>query len=277
MLRGDISGQKLIIRLHLRRRYANRIKNGTFTIDGVTYHTDLNEKGLDTLHGGSNGWDYRNWTVVAHTTDSITFSLVDRPGQMGFPGQVISYVTYTVSPYQWHLRMTALATTKKSPIMLSSHTYLNLDGFQNPNTPLALNYSLHMPDASRRVATDNILIPTGDILANKKHGIFDFWTAPKQLGANLSSPKLLGACGFNCTGYDSCFIFDRDGQVQSSYDWRQLPVATLASPWSGIQLDIYTNQQAMQVYTCNNMNGNFWLYYSSFPSLANGISQVLSL
>ncbi|RMY33539.1 hypothetical protein D0865_14431 [Hortaea werneckii] len=97
-------------------RYANRIKNGTFEIDGVTYHTDLNDNGgLDTLHGGKNGWDYRNWTVVAHTPDSITFSLVDEDGEMGFPGQVVSYVTYTLTPYQWHIRMTAFATTKKTP------------------------------------------------------------------------------------------------------------------------------------------------------------------
>lgn len=144
-------------------RYANRIGNGTFTIDGTTYHTDLNENGVDTLHGGSNGWDYRNWTVVAHTTESITFSLVDPPGTMGFPGEVRAYVTYSVTPYQWHLRMTALSTTKKSPIMLSSHTYLNLDGFQNPHMAQALNYTLHMPYAGQRVGTDGNLIPTGKL------------------------------------------------------------------------------------------------------------------
>ena len=65
--------------------------------------------------------DWRNWTVVAHTTDSITFSLVDPDGMEGFPGQVIAYATYTLTPYHWHLRMTALSTTKKTPIMMSSH------------------------------------------------------------------------------------------------------------------------------------------------------------
>lgn len=161
-------------------RYANRIKNGTFAIDGTTYHTDLNDNGgLDTLHGGSNGWDYRNWTVVAHTTDSITFSLIDQDGAEGFPGQVISYVTYTLTPHQWHLRMTAIATTKKTPIMLSSHTYWNLDGFQNPNTALALNHSLYLPYSGQRVATDGILIPNGTILPNQQGSVNDF-------GLNLS-------------------------------------------------------------------------------------------
>lgn len=77
-------------------RYANRIKNSTFEIDGRAYHVLPNENnGADTLHGGPHGWDWRNWTVVAHTADSITFSLTDPDGSQGFPGEVISYVTYS--------------------------------------------------------------------------------------------------------------------------------------------------------------------------------------
>lgn len=107
-------------------RYANRIKNATFSIDGVDYHTDANENGgLNTLHGGADGWDYRNFTVVAHTTDSITFSIVDPDGKEGFPGEVVSYITYTVAEMAWHIKMTALATTKRTPIMLSSHVRLS--------------------------------------------------------------------------------------------------------------------------------------------------------
>jgi len=109
-------------------RYANRIKNSSFTIDGETYHilpnenpTPANPAGVDTLHGGPDGWDWRNWTVVAHTTDSITFSLTDPDGDQGFPGEVVSYVTYTLGNSTWDFTMVALATTKKTPIMLSSH------------------------------------------------------------------------------------------------------------------------------------------------------------
>lgn len=235
-------------------RYANRIKNSSFEIDATTYHVNANDNGgLDTLHGGSDGWDYRNWILEAHTADSITFSLVDPDGKEGFPGEVIAYVTYTLTPYQWHLRMTALSTTKKTPIMLSSHDYWNLDGYQNPNTALALNYSLHMPYAGQRIAIDGVSVPTGEILANEKNGLNDFWSSPKQLGANLTNPAPKGNCGTNCTGYDNCYLINRE--QLGPYDWRELPVATLASPWSGIQVDVYTDQQALQVYTCNNMNG----------------------
>lgn len=110
------------------RRYANRIKNSSFVLDGVTYNilpnenpTPSNPQGVDILHGGPDGWDWCNFTVVAYTENSITFSIVDLDGMEGFPGEVVSYITYTLSNMTWHIKMVALATTKKTPIMLSSH------------------------------------------------------------------------------------------------------------------------------------------------------------
>jgi aldose 1-epimerase len=103
-------------------RYANRIRNSTFSIDGEEFHIEPNENNNNnTLHGGPDGWDYRNFTVVAQTSDSITFSIVDPDGKEGFPGEVVSYVTYTMTPNTWSIKIVALATTKKTPIMLTSH------------------------------------------------------------------------------------------------------------------------------------------------------------
>ncbi|KAF2116225.1 galactose mutarotase-like domain-containing protein [Lophiotrema nucula] len=236
-------------------RYANRIKNSSFVIDGQEYHVTPNENNNnDTLHGGPDGWDFRNFTVVAHTTDSITFSIVDPDGKEGFPGEVVSYITYTLTPHTWHLKMVALATTKKTPIMLSSHTYWNLDAFANPDTPTALNHTLSLPYSGQRIGTDGILIPNGTILPNLQYDVNDFWSAPKQIGANFTSPDLLGNCGTNCTGYDTCYLVNR--AQNGPYDWRTTgSVATLSSPWSGIQVDIFTDQDAFQVYSCGGQNG----------------------
>jgi aldose 1-epimerase len=166
-------------------------------------------------------------------------------------------VTYTLSPYTWHISMTAFATTHKTPIMLSSHTYWNLDGFQNPDTPLALNHTLHLPYSGQRIATDGILIPNGTVLPNQKYDVNDFWSSPKQIGANFTSPELLGNCGTNCTGYDTCYIVNR--AQNGPYDWHAAPVATLSSAWSGIQVDIYSEQEAFQVYSCGGQNGTLTL------------------
>ena len=240
-------------------RYANRIANSSFVIDGEEYHITPNENNnKQTLHGGPDGWDYRNFTVVAHTTDSITFSIVDPDGKEGFPGEVVSYITYTLTPNTWHLKMVALATTKKTPIMLSSHTYWNLDGFANPDTPTALNHSIHLPYSGQRVGVDGVLIPDGTILPNAKYSVNDFWSAPKQVGANHTAPELLGNCGTNCTGYDNCYIVNR--AQNGPYDWRTSgPVATVGSEWSGIEINIFTDQEAFQVYSCGGQNGTYSL------------------
>ncbi|KAJ4360568.1 uncharacterized protein N0V89_001134 [Didymosphaeria variabile] len=237
-------------------RYANRIKNSTFTIDGVDYHVDANENGgADTLHGGSDGWDFRNFTVVAHTADSITFSIVDPDGKEGFPGEVVSYITYTVTAFTWNIKMVALATTKKTPIMLSSHTYWNLDAFANPETATTDNHTLHLPYSGQRIGVDNILIPDGTILPNEKYSVNDFWSSPKQLGANYSSPDIKNNCGFGCVGYDNAWLVNR--AQNGPYDWRnEGPVATLASNFTGIQIDIFTDQDAFQVYSCPGQNGS---------------------
>jgi aldose 1-epimerase len=236
-------------------RYANRIANSSFVIDGEEFHITPNENNnKQTLHGGPDGWDYRNFTVVAHTTDSITFSIVDPDGKEGFPGEVVSYITYTMTPNTWHFKMVALATTKKTPIMLSSHTYWNLDGFANPDTPTALNHTIHLPYSGQRVGVDGALIPDGSILPNQKYSVNDFWSGPKQVGANHTAPELLGNCGTNCTGYDNCYIVNR--AQNGPYDWRTSgPVATVGSEWSGIEINIFTDQEAFQVYSCGGQNG----------------------
>ncbi|KKY32198.1 putative aldose 1-epimerase [Diaporthe ampelina] len=247
-------------------RYANRIKNSTFEIDGETYNITPNENptpeapdGADTLHGGLDGWDWRNFTVESYSENSITFSIFDPDGKEGFPGDVVSYITYTLGDMTWDFKMVAVSLTKKTPIMLSSHTYWNLDGFANNETNTALNHTLYMPYSGQRVDVDNILIPTGDIVANKPGSVNDFWSEPKQLGANLTSPELVNNCGFNCTGYDTCYLVNR--AQNGPYDWRADGgfVAQLASPWSGISVDIYTDQDAFQVYSCNGQNGSIAL------------------
>ncbi|KAJ4306974.1 hypothetical protein N0V88_000347 [Collariella sp. IMI 366227] len=208
-------------------RYANRIKNSTFALDGVQYHVTPNENptsdnpsGLNTLHGGPD---------------------------------VVAYITYTMGNMTWDAKMIAIPTTKKTPIMLTSHTYWNLDGFANDQTNTVLNHTLHLPYSGQRVAVDSILIPTGDIEANTQDSVNDFWTAPKQIGASFADPELEGNCGFNCTGYDNCYIINRP----STSDWRTDAIATLSSPWSGITLNVFSDQEAFQVYSCNGQNGTF--------------------
>lgn len=189
-------------------RYANRIKNSSFELDGLVYKTPPNEHptyehpdGVDTLHGGPDGWDYRDFLLETYSTDSVTFSLVDPNGKEGFPGEVICFVTYTVGNMTWDFKMVAIATTERTPIMLTSHTYWNLDGFANNQTQSVLNHSFYLPYGGQRVEVDSILVPTGNIVADEPGSVNDFWSAPKQVGHSFSDAKIQGNCGENCAGY----------------------------------------------------------------------------
>ena len=231
-------------------RYANRIKNGTFTVDGVASHIPENEHmGANTLHGGNVGYDQRNWTVVEANESTITFSLLDQ-GFEGFPGTIITYATYTVSEGpQWTSRLVSIPLDEPTPIMLANHVYWNLDAFANPADPTILNNTLQMPYAARYIEIDNIEVPNGSIgIVNDT--FLDF-TSPKQIGRDID--MAVDACGLGCTGYDNAFILDRPRY--SAPEATDLSVLTMSSNVTGIQLDIRTNQQNLQIYSCNGQNG----------------------
>ena len=217
---------------------------------GVTSHIPENEHGgEDTLHGGNVGYDQRNWTVVSSNASSITFSLLDQ-GYEGFPGTVITYATYTVSSGPtWTSRLVSIPFDEPTPIMLANHVYWNLGAFSNPSDLTILNDTLHMPYSARYVQIDNIEVPNGTIgIVNGSS--LDF-TSPKQIGRDILNA--VGDCGFNCTGYDNAFILDRPRY--SAPEATDISVLTMYSNITGIQLDVYTNQQSLQLYACDNLNG----------------------
>lgn len=241
-------------------RYANRIKNGTFSIDGKDYHIPENENGgLDTLHGGFIGYDMRNWTVTAHSDASVTFTLLDQ-GFENFPGDVISHATFSVSTEksaenpkglpQLTTKLVSLSLTEKTPIMLANHIYWNLNAFKNED--VLEDTSLQLPLSQRFVAGNSILIPTGDLLDVETafKGALDF-RQPKLIGEDIK--KTTGLCGDDCTGYDTCWILDRPAAYGASDSI--VPSVRVASDKTGISLDVATNQGAVQVYTCNGQNG----------------------
>lgn len=236
-------------------RYANRIKNGTFSIDGVTSHIPENENGgKDTLHGGTIGYDQRNWTVVTHNETSVTFSLLDT-GFEGFPGSVITYATYTLTGKNKNntnpkltSRIVSLALDNPTPIMLANHIYWNLNAFLTPDHTI-LNDTLEIPFGNRYIKIDNIEVPTGEIGVVEGTPL-DF-TKAKTIGSRINETK--NACGYGCVGYDNAFIIDRPRYAAP--ESTDLTLLSLASDTTGIRLDVKTNQRSFQIYSCNGLNG----------------------
>ncbi|KDQ64640.1 hypothetical protein JAAARDRAFT_167124 [Jaapia argillacea MUCL 33604] len=237
-------------------RYANRIKNGTFSIPITkntpasgpnVYHIPENENnGTDTLHGGTDGFDRRIWNVSEQTAHSVTFTMLDPDGMQGFPGNVQTSVTYTLEPHStWKISMFATAD-KLTPILLSGHHYWNLEAYEETQD-LVGHYAQFA--ASRVIATDGLLIPNGTLL-DVTGTPLDFRNA-KSLGGSINSTAPFAYCGNNCVGFDNCWIYDNS-------TW-STPAFSLWSVNSGIKLDVYTDQPALQVYTCNG------LYNSTLP------------
>ncbi|KZV99630.1 galactose mutarotase-like protein [Exidia glandulosa HHB12029] len=217
-------------------RYANRIKNGTFTLDGKTFNISKNEHdGLNTLHGGFVGYDRRNWTVSSRTASSVSFSLVDPSGTEGFPGTVKTTVTYTLSAHStFHITMKSSADTR-TPIMLSGHHYWNLEAYAESQDLVG-----HVGQwaASKVIDADSLLIPTGDLIDVTGNAL-DFRKAT-SVGVALENGVW---CGPGCTGFDNAWVYDNnDGKK---------PIFSLWSVNSGIRMDVTTNQPALQIYTCN--------------------------
>ena len=239
-------------------RYANRIKNSTFTLNGQSYHIPANDHaGADTLHGGTVGYDQRNWTVIASSTSSITFSLLDT-GFEGFPGTVLTTATFTLgsapSGPQGQIRprltsnIVSTALDQDTPIMLANHIYWNLNAYKQAT--ILNDTTLWMPYTDRYVVVDGILIPTGALGAVTNYQTLDF-LAPKLLSDAINNAS--GTCGTGCTGIDNAFIIDRPANAGRSDS--TFPVLSMWSATTGIQLDVSTNQQGLQIYTCNGQNG----------------------
>lgn len=235
-------------------RYANRIKKGTFEIDDETYYVPKNENnGTNTLHGGNIGYDQRNWTVISYNESSITFMLED-VGYEDFPGNVITYATYSVKANKKRstltTRLVSIPLDGATPIMLSNHIYWNLNAFTDARDPTVLNDILSMPYSNRYIKTDKYLVPVGDIsLVQYREGT-DF-TTPIDLGTNIKEAN--GVCGPKCTGLDTAFILDRPRY--SNPESTDLVILKLQSNKTGIKMEMKTNQQSLQIYSCDGQDG----------------------
>jgi len=232
-------------------RYANRIGHGTYTIDGKVYKTEQND-GNNTLHSGTNNWSFRFWNVTGLTADSITFSISDASNSsMGMFGRVDASVTYSVAGNTWNVKMTAKSPEQLTPVLLTQHTYFNLDAYKNPDTQLIWDHSLYMPYSQRYLEADQGALPTGHILTAAPGSINDFASkANVPFGHSKNVTGFKGNCGADgvCEGYNGYWLIENapKGAV----------VATLASPFSGIKADLRTDQPGIVIYSCSWMDGS---------------------
>ncbi len=216
-------------------RYANRIKEGKFTLNDTVYQLKLNDNG-NCLHGGGNsGWMHRVYDAeqIGDSILKLTIEAVD--GENGFPGNVKAITTYKVTADNI-LDITWEAETDKPTIInQTNHNYYNLSGdFTQPGYDMVLYVN-----ADNFTPSDKLYIPTGEIKPVEGTPM-DFRT-PHALGDSIKSSYDQIQ---NATGYDHNFCLNTNG------DDTQV-CASLYSPKTGIFMEMFTNEPGVQVYSGN--------------------------
>lgn len=244
-------------------RYANRIANASFPLNGTTYKLDANN-GQNTLHGGYLGWNTRVWRATPSVShNAVSLKLTARmpagegclrslsPGCTGFPAPVTATVTYTVTRHnalRIGYRVTNTDPKLSTVINLTNHTYFNLAGEGSGDVYrqlLALNSNRYTP-------VDTNLIPKAPYFVPVHGTPYDF-RSMHPIGEHIRDTNLPD--GTNgpfkqlqiAHGYDNNWVLNGSG-------YRLAAVAE--APSTGIALRAYTDQPGVQVYTGNFLVGD---------------------
>ena len=238
-------------------RYANRIANGKFTLNGVEYVLAAN-KGGNHLHGGHKGFDKVVWDaaiigepaeIIGNQAEvsgdpaeisgepapalSLTYRSPD--GEEGYPGNLEVNVRYSFNDDNELTIRYQAETDKPTPVNLTNHSYFNLTG---DVTNSILDHRIFI-DADHYTPINDSTIPTGEIKA-VTGSAFDF-TVPAAIGQRIAQTAF---------GYDHNYVLNKPDRGVSL-------VAVLSDAVSGRKLEVFTDQPGMQFYSGNNLDGAF--------------------
>ena len=214
-------------------RFANRIGNGKFTLDGKEYTLAVNN-GPNSLHGGIEGFNMKVWDVVSVTESTLTLHYLSPDGEEGYPGNLDVTVTYEISDDN-QLKIHYEATTDKPTVIgLTNHSYFNLKGAGEGTVG---DHYLQL-NADFRTALDEFTCPTGEVL-KVDDTPYDF-REPKLLNDRMNHDVFKPNRGID------------DNWVIRKTQPHQLALAGYVyEPVSGRKMEVFTTKPGIQIYTAN--------------------------
>jgi aldose 1-epimerase len=224
-------------------RYANRIADGTFELDGVRFHLPTND-GVNALHGGLSGFDRKAWTITAigeSPAPFVTLSYVSADGEEGYPGALKTDITYSVTGTELSVVFSAV-TDKPTIVNLTNHSFFNLAGVETGGGILDHQVTI---SADTYLPVSAAGIPLG-APAEVDSTPFDFRN-PHRVGARLRDPDEQVLIR---QGYDHNFCLRGGATAGPRF------AARVEDPGSGRVLELWTNQPGVQFYSGNFLDGS---------------------
>lgn len=224
-------------------RFANRIAGAAFKLDGKRYSVPAND-GDNSLHGGGDGFDKRNWTILSvdNATCSVTMQMVSPDGDQGYPGTMTIWATYRLDDAN-RLSVEYSATCDAPTIVnLTNHAYWNLCGEGSGYSALDHRLTIH---AGHFLPVDANLIPTGEIRA-VDDSPFDF-RVPRRIGDDVRNAR----DGQIAAGRG----YDHNWALEGGRSDRARPIAQLDDPRSGRRMILFSSEPGLQFYSGNFLDG----------------------
>ncbi len=214
-------------------RFANRIKDGKFSIDSVEYSLPINN-GTNSLHGGIHGFNEKVWTVKSVSQQELVLELLSPDGEEGYPGNLTIVCTYILSDDN-EVKIHYEATTDKPTVVgLTNHSYFNLKGAGNGTVK---DHMLQI-NADFYTVLDESFAPSGEILPVAKTA-FDF-NAATLIAERIDDEAFVPGWGID---NNWCLRKEQQGDC--------VLAGMVYEPTTGRKMEVLTTQPGMQVYTAN--------------------------
>ena len=220
-------------------RYANRIANGEFTIDGQTYKLPINN-GPNSLHGGPEGFNNQVFDVVERTESSLKLNYKSADGEEGYPGNLDFTITYTLNENNGLVLDYHATTDKATHVNICSHGFFNLAGCEDTD----ITGHTMMINAREFTPVNDVQIPTGEFLSVEGTPM-DF-RKPRVIGDKIDAETDQLKYG---AGYDHNWVIDKaEGELGLA--------AVYSEPNSGRVMKVFTTQPGIQFYSSNWFDGS---------------------
>lgn len=229
-------------------RYANRIANGGFTLDGAEYKLAINDLSTppaaprqNTLHGGKKGSRFIVFDAKQLSDSTVQMTILFKDGEEGFPGDLPVRAIYSVTENnELVISYDAVAANKKTVANFTGHTFFNLSG----NLGSSIEDHVLTVPADKVLEVSPALVPNGNF-RDVAGTPMDF-RKPKALGKDIKADYDLLKAG---NGYDNHFVLSMKQPTELAFN------ARIADPKSGRVMEVWSTEPGIQVYSGNFLEG----------------------